>query len=175
MTAFADGWRGQVPVNAVTPPRGYQGGGFMPGQYNAVGQFHVEPDQALVFRFEAVDCRYWSFGVGHHRWFVSFDYRTRHCHLNSTQLRTSSDGAVYVVLAGTDPGVANWLDVDPRGFIFLRWQGVHAEEPARPDATLVPLADLRAHLPADEPLVSPDERADVIAQRRTGADRRFFG
>lgn len=173
MTAFADGWRAQVPVNAVTPPQGYQGGGFMPGQYNAVGQFSVPSDSALVFRFDPVPCRYWSFGLGHHRWFVSFDYRIRHCHLNSTQLRVSADGAVYVVLAASDPGVPNWLDCGgERGFIFLRWQGVRAAEPARPDATLVPLQAVRDHLPPGEPHVTGAERAATIAERRAAVDRR---
>jgi hypothetical protein len=175
MAAFADGWRGQVPVNGVTPPQGYQGGGFMPGQYNAVGQFAVSPAEALIFRFEPVPCRYWSFGVGHHRWFVSFDYRTRHCHLNGTQLRTSADGAAYVVLSASDPGVPNWLDVDPRGFIFLRWQGVRDTEPARPSSTVIPLAEVRDHLPPGEPHITPGQRARTIAERRAAVERRFHG
>ncbi|HTK66794.1 MAG TPA: hypothetical protein VL595_30755 [Pseudonocardia sp.] len=177
MAAFSQGWRGQVPRNAVTPPSGGKGGGFLPGQRNAVGQFEVNADEALVFTFDPVDARYFSFGIGHYRWFVTFDYRTLHSHLNSAQAHVSEDGRLRVVLAATDPGVPNWLDIDgqTRGFIFLRWQGVTGDGPPTPASTIVPLAEVRRHLPDGEPTVTPAERAATIAARRAAADRRFFG
>jgi hypothetical protein len=177
MADFSEGWRAQVPRNAVTPPSGGKGGGFLPGQRNAVGQFEIAADEALVFSFDPVDCRYFSFGIGHYRWFVTFDYRTRHCHLNSTQMHVSEDGRVHVVLAVTDPGVPNWLDIagQSRGFIFLRWQGVTVDGPPTPPSTLVALDELHHHLPDGEPLITPEKRAAVIAARRASVDRRFFG
>jgi hypothetical protein len=177
MAAFSDGWRAQVPRNAVTPPSGGKGGGFLPGQRNAVGQFEIGADEALVFSFDPVECRYFSFGIGHYRWFVTFDYRTLHSHLNSAQAHGSSDGRVHVVLAATDPGVPNWLDIDgqTQGFIFLRWQGVTGDGPPVPTSRIVPLDAVREHLPDREPIVTPSERASTITARRAAVDRRFFG
>jgi hypothetical protein len=177
MAAFADGWRAGVPLNAVTPPSGGKGGGFLPGQRNAVGQFSTGPEEALVFSFDPVPCRYFSFGIGHHRWFVTFDYRLRHSHLNATQMHVSADDRLHVVLAATDPGVPNWLDTagQSSGFIFLRWQGVTGDDPAVPASEIVPLDAVRDHLPAGEPVVTAAERTQVIAARRTAVNRRFFG
>jgi hypothetical protein len=177
MAAFADGWRAQVPRNAVTPPSGGKGGGFLPGQRNAVGQFEIAPHEALVFTFDPVPCRYFSFGIGHYRWFVTFDYRTLHSHLNSAQAHVSADGRVHVVLAATDPGVPNWLDIagQRHGFIFLRWQGVSGDGPPTPTSKIVPFEDVRKHLPDGEPVVNAETRAATIATRRAALDRRFFG
>lgn len=177
MAAFSEGWRRQVPRNAVTPPSGGRGGGFLPGQRNAVGQFEIDADEALVFTFDPVDCRYFSVGIGHHRWFVTFDYRTLHSHLNSTQAHISADGRLHVVLAATDPGVPNWVDVagQRQGFIFLRWQGVTGDGPPTPPSTVAALDEVRDHLPPGEPVITPPERAAVVAARRAAVDRRFFG
>lgn len=177
MTAFSEGWRAQVPRNAVTPPSGGKGGGFLPGQRNAVGQFEIAADEALVFSFDPVGCRYFSFGIGHYRWFVTFDYRTLHSHLNGSQMHASDDGRLHVVLAATDPGVPNWLDTagQAQGFIFLRWQGVTGDDPPTPPSRIVPLDGVREHLPPGEPVVDAAERARVMSARRAAVDRRFFG
>jgi hypothetical protein len=42
-----------------------------------------------------------------------------------------------------------------------------------PSVTKVPLAELRAHLPADTLAVSPEQRAATIAARRRAVHRRF--
>lgn len=177
MTAFAEGWRAQVPRNATTPPSGGKGGGFLPGQRNAVGQFDIGAGDALVCTFDPVPCRYFSFGIGHYRWFVTFDYRTLHSHLNSSQAHVSTDGRLRVVLAATDPGVPNWLDTagQRQGFIFLRWQGVSGDDPAPPHTSLVPLSEVRGQLPPGDPLIDAAERAATVAARRAAVDRRFFG
>lgn len=172
---FAARWRDTVPVNACTPPAAAGGGGFLPGQRNAVGQFDLAPDDALVVTVDPVPCRYMSLAIGHHRWFTSFDYRHHRCHLNGAQLRMSADGRQYLVLAATDPGVPNWIDTagHQSGFMFLRYQGVDGAEPGTPAFTVAPVAKVRDVLPAGEPVVSPEARAVEMAARRRALDRRF--
>jgi hypothetical protein len=174
---FAAGWRQSVPLNDVTPPSGGKGGGFLPGQRNAVGQYALGDAEALVISIDPVECRYMSVGIGHHRWFVSFDYRNRHCHINSAQALLSSDGRQHVVLSAADPGVPNWVDTagHGRGFMFLRWQGVAGGDPSAPDIAVVPTDAVRDRLPPGEPVVDAALRAATIAGRSRAVDRRFFG
>jgi hypothetical protein len=142
-----------------------------------VGQFEIAADEALVFTFDPVPCRYFSFGIGHYRWFVTFDCRTRHSHLNSVQTHLSADGRLHVALSANDPGVPNWLDISgqTQGFIFLRWQGVSGDGPRTTTSSIVPLHEVRDHLPPGEPVVDADTRVQAIAARRAAVDRRFFG
>jgi hypothetical protein len=76
------------------------------------------------------------------------------------------------VIAHVDPGVPNWLDVAglPSGVIQLRWN--RASDHPDPQVTKVPLAEVRSHLPADTPVVTPAERAESLRVRRRGAQMR---
>ena len=84
----------------------------------------------------------------------------------------SPDGKLRAVVALEDPGVPNWLD--PGGFkegtIYGRWYGCDSNP--TPTLKRVPLADLRKHLPADTPIVTPAERAETLAARVRACQRR---
>ena len=71
-----------------------------------------------------------------------------------------------------DPGVPNWLD--PAGFkegtIYGRWYD--CDPNPMPVIKRVPLAELRKHLPADTPAVTPQERAEKLRARVGAAQRR---
>jgi len=175
LDTFAATWRETVPVNATTPPAAGKGGGFLPGQRNAVGQFTLRRGEALVVIIEPVPARSLSLAIGHHRWFTSFDYRTRRCHLNRAQARVSSDGRLHFVVCATDPGVPNWIDTvgHERGFMFLRYQGLSGAEPTAPTFAVVPADEVRSLLPDDEPTVDATTRATDMDRRRRAVDRRF--
>jgi len=76
------------------------------------------------------------------------------------------------VISRLDPGVPNWLDKGdyPWGIIQMRWN--HADAYPDPTIELVPLAELRDHLPADTPVVTPEQRAEQLRARREAVQLR---
>jgi len=82
------------------------------------------------------------------------------CQETTTMMRFS---ALRFVISDTDPGVANWLDTanTREAFVFLRWQGLPAPLVAEdaPRIEVVPLSELRAHLPAGTRWLNATERA----------------
>jgi hypothetical protein len=93
--------------------------------------------------------------------------------VNGHQVRLDADGKVRLVLSRADPGVPNWLDpVDnPAGLAQWRWY-LTGGMPT-PVVHKVPFAELRSHLPADTPVVTPAERQAAIAARRRAVLGRF--
>jgi len=77
-----------------------------------------------------------------------------------------------MVVCRQDPGVPNWLDTAgyDKGVIQVRWNEC-SSQPC-PEAKLVKLTDLRAHLPADTPVVSAAQRDAALRTRRMGAQMR---
>ena len=128
------------------------------------------------FRIGRARGRHQGIQLGHH-WWESLDYANRQTSLTTDQAQLSSDGAYYFVIANTDPGVPNWLDTEgfSRGVILMRFDGLappEIPEEQHPRTKLVKSADVRAHLPADEPVVTAEQRASQLAQRRQHAQRR---
>jgi hypothetical protein len=76
------------------------------------------------------------------------------------------------VIALEDPGVPNWLD--PAGFkegtIYGRWYDCSSSP--TPTIKRIKLSELHEHLPADTPVVTPEERAEMLRRRVRAAQRR---
>ncbi len=76
------------------------------------------------------------------------------------------------VVSKQDPGVPNWLDKAdyPWGIIQMRFN----QGSDYPDPTIkkVKVTDVRDHLPADTPRVTPAQRAESLRRRREGAQLR---
>jgi hypothetical protein len=85
---------------------------------------------------------------------------------------SADDGGFRAVVAHADSGTPNWLDTEgrPEGMLTHRWIG---GPPAEITAKVVALAELRDHLPAGTPAVTPDERADEIRRRQSHAAWRY--
>jgi hypothetical protein len=134
--------------------------------------YDVGPDEALIIETEVPDARYWSVQLADFWWQTS-DYTYHHSSLNGHQVRLDADGKVRLVLSRADPGVPNWLDpVDnPAGLAQWRWY-LTGGMPT-PVVHKVPFAELRSHLPADTPVVTPAERQAAIAARRRAVLGRF--
>lgn len=134
--------------------------------------YDVQPGEALIVETEVPDARYWSIQLADHWWQTS-DYTYHHSSLNGRQVRLDADGKARLVLSIDDPGVPNWLDpVDnPAGLAQWRWYLTGAMP--TPSVRKVPLAELRAHLPADTPIVRPEERVAAISARKRAVHRRF--
>lgn len=151
--------------------------GGVPGRYMASGNFDLAPDEALIVRTWPSPGNYQGIQLAD-LWFSSLEYANRQTSLTGDQAQKSKDGSYYFVISATDPGVPNWLDTTGRrrGVILLRYDGMAGKtfDKARyPTATKVKLADLRAHLPADVPTMSPAERTKQIAERRRHVQQRF--
>jgi hypothetical protein len=96
----------------------------------------------------------------------------RQSSLNDVQAHIDSDGKFRAVICRLDPGVPNWLDKGdyPWGVIQMRWN--HANEYPDPTIQKVPFAEVREHLPADTPVVTPEARREQLRIRREGAQLR---
>jgi hypothetical protein len=139
---------------------------------NAWGHYELGPDEALIVEAIPADARYWSLHIGNF-WWESLDYASRHTSLNYHQAVLDDDGAFRAVVAHRDPGVPNWLDTmgHTKGPLLFRW--VVADHGPAAKTQIVPFDQIRDHLPAGTPTVTPDERAETIRRRRRGAQRRF--
>lgn len=167
MAGVAD--RGVINVVKVYD---YGGMGGLKGQVYVEGMYDLAPDEALILETDIpASVRYWSFLVTDDV-FATVDYHNRQASLNGHQARLDSDGRFRAVIAARDPGVPNWLDTAGyrRGIIQGRWE--RASSTPVTTALKVKLDDIRAHLPADTPSVTPAERDQLLRQRRLGAQWR---
>lgn len=146
--------------------------GGLPTQAYYDGIHEITDDEALIIETELpCECRYWQALVGDDR-FCTVDWVNRQSSLNDSQAHIDSDGRFRAVISRLDPGVPNWLDKAdyPWGIIQMRWN--RASDYPDPTMVKVPFADIRDHLPADTPEVSPTQRADQLRARREAAQLR---
>lgn len=161
---------GRVNRFEVTDYSGFTGSSWP--QVYLETPFEIAEDEALVIETEIPErVRYWSFLLADEL-FATIDFTTRQSSLNGFQARLDGDGRFRGVLSLRDPGVPNWLDTGGflRGVIQNRWN--QASSAPCPSMKRVKLADVRKHLPADTPVVSPAERDAILRRRRMGAHMR---
>ncbi len=78
------------------------------------GSWALGDDEALLVEVTPPDALYWSISLGNH-WWETIDYANHQSSLNGHQAVLDDDGAFRAVVAGRDPGVANWLDTAVEG------------------------------------------------------------
>ncbi|MGE0385580.1 MAG: DUF1214 domain-containing protein [Gammaproteobacteria bacterium] len=151
--------------NGLNPPITHPGGNSH--IWYGFGRFALAPDEALVLEFDAPQARLWSVQWLTSPWYENPDLVNRQTGLPSGEIHVDADGRVRIVLAGTDPRVPNWLDTSDhgQGYIVTRW--IWCEHGPEVTHRVLPLAQLRAHLPAGTPIVAPEARAAQLARRRT--------
>ena len=148
--------------------------GGLPKQAYYDGIHEITDDEALIIETALPkQCRYWQALVADDR-FATVDWVNRQSSLNDSQARIDADGKFRAVIAKRDPGVPNWLDKAdfPWGIIQMRWN--HGSDYPDPTLKKVPFAEIRKHLPADTPVVSPAERKERLRKRREGAQMRIL-
>jgi hypothetical protein len=146
--------------------------GGLPKQAYYDGIHELDDSEALIIETVLPEkCRYWQALVGDDR-FSTVDWVNRQSSLNDAQARIDSDGKFRAVISRLDPGVPNWLDKGdyPWGIIQMRWN--QATDYPDPTIKKVPFAEIRSHLPADTPTVTPEERKELLRVRREGAQLR---
>jgi hypothetical protein len=164
-----NGVKNRVGVNVFEPVR-YPMGLSKQVYWPAV--FELEDDEALIVETEMPKVTpYWNIQLND-PYFNAVEYVYRQSSLNGASARIDADGRFRAVIALADPGVPNWLD--PAGFkqgtIYGRWYDTDSYP--TPVIRRVPLDKVRDHLPADTPVVSPEERRRRIQTRVRGAQRR---
>ncbi|OBH10005.1 hypothetical protein A9X04_21245 [Mycobacterium sp. E3247] len=161
-----------APPNGFLPPIDRTDMGAAAENRPVIGRWELNPGEALIVEVEAPEGIYWSYSIGN-PWWETIHYGRHQSSLNAHQAAVDSDGLVRVVLSAEDPGVANWLDTagHSNGPIILRC--VRTTTAPTPATRVVPAADIRAHLPSDTAMVTPEERKSILAARRRAVRERF--
>lgn len=137
------------------------------------GLYDLRPDQALVVEIDApAPDAYLGFHLVNH-WLQSLDYVGRITSLNGRQVHVDGDGRIRYVLAHTDPGVPNWLDVTGHPWGGMLFRAALTASAAQPTARVVALGDVRASLPEETPIVDEYQRREQIRRRRAHVASRF--
>ncbi len=141
-------------------------------QLYASGNWHLAEDEALIIEMKSPKGLYWNIQLNN-SWHHSMDYQHRQVSLNGHQATVDDDGMLRLVIAHQDTGVANWLDTEglKKGSFSLRLNTVtdYSEASTR----VIPLSELKEHLPVSTRYLTQKERAEILRQRKLGIERRF--
>ncbi len=107
-----------------------------------LGQWKLDPDEALVIEATPPQCDYWNFQLAN-IWAESLDFENRPVHVNSGTATYREDGSFRLVVAHENPGVPNWIDPSHHhhGVMALRW--VRTDAHPKPSVRVVPLQSVR--------------------------------
>lgn len=142
------------------------GFGALAGQFYYECAFDLADDEALVIESPVpARCQYRSLILTNDI-FETIDWYNNHSSLNDAQALPDSDGKLRIVVSPGDPGVRNWLDTagHRRGVIQGRW--TECDSQPMPEVRKVKLAEVTAALPPDVAMVTPEERQEIIRERR---------
>jgi len=141
------------------------------GQTYTHGLIEIGPDEAWIAECEAPQgLSYWSAQLMDFA-YNSLEFPFRQCAVNSDLGARDRDGKLRIVVCDEDPGVVNWLDKNGYGKVQLRCRWIGSGHPTI-RTKVVPLRELRDHLPADTATISPQEREAMLRKRSIGAQMR---
>ena len=168
---YLEGARRAMAHNAFGPPSTPPGGA--PNIAYGGGWWVLGPDEALVVAHDRPDADYWGWTVHHRHRMDSGAFADHLTSTNGEQAHVDADDRVRLVVAATDPGGPNWIDTQgrPEGLLVYRYVGTRTRPV--PEAALVPVGDVRDHLPADHPVVTPADRVEQRAARRRAVLARY--
>jgi len=138
--------------------------GFGDQKYDAYA-FDLAEDEAVIIESDVPEVsRYWSFQLVTDAW-RAINPLKHQSNLNPHIASIDSDGKFRAVIADTDPGVQNWLDVGGhrRALVYTRWNG--CEPVPSPTARVVKLSELQQALPADTARITPEQRDIQLRER----------
>lgn len=169
--AFETGMRTSLEPNTFGAPFTAPGGGA--DIFYGNGRIDLRADHALLVELPAPQARYWSIQLYNEAWYESLDFDTRCTSRNNTQVHVDDDGIARFVVVARDPLVPNWLDLAGHERAFAHLRAVWCTAIAAPSTRVVPLPQLREHLPADHPVLTPADRARELTTRRLQVARRM--
>lgn len=87
-----------------------------------MGWYDLGDGEALVIEGRSPPCAFWNLCL----WnpcIQTYDYRYENVTINGGQTVYGADGSWRIVVAGTDPGVANWVSTagHRQGVLWFRW------------------------------------------------------
>ncbi len=152
---------------------------FLATQLQSVGYFQLADDEALVLTIDPGRARYFSVPVTND-WTITNNYWDEQTSLNVGQSIENPDGTYTIVVSPpSDPTVSNWVSTGGlnQGTISIRFQDfdpLSTVDPPTVSSQVVKIADLATVLPAGTVYVTPpDQRADQIAERQLGYNKRY--
>jgi hypothetical protein len=172
MMELTQWYRAHHPTNGLELSKKITKIGGLNNQFYYDGIYEIDDDEALVVETALPkQCRYWQILVADDR-FCTVDWFNRQSSVNDKTARLDSDGKLRVVVAKGDPGVPNWLDKADNRWGILQMRFNKASDAPEPTVSRVKLTEVRKHLPADTPVVTPEERRTTLAARREAAQFR---
>jgi hypothetical protein len=159
--------RAAGPLNTFSPPAGAARG--VQDIVYSHAFVALAPDEAMVVELDGRDAPWWGAQLYNRSWYEPLDFVHRAASRNQRQVAPTGDGPVTLVLAGRDPGVANWLDTEGREEVLatVRWWRPPRQPSLR--ATVVPIAELPEGLAG----VSPAARRAELRRRAAHAAWRY--
>ncbi len=146
--------------------------GGLAGQFYYEGAYELRDDEALIVEAKVpAKCLYRSIILTNDL-YETTDWYNNQSSLNDTQAGPDRDGVLRIVVSARDPGVPNWLDTGgyPSGVIQGRW--AECDSQPVPSVRKVALADVRRSLPADTPMIGPEQREHLIRERRAALQQK---
>lgn len=170
----------QAGVNKlIGPSKGDSEQATASHQWNVIGLFELEPDEAMVITIKAVTNALYHNLEAANPWLNTYEFIHHQSSLNSSQLVVDGDGYIRYVVSPSDPGVHNWIDTTGHtfGWIWCRWQEVNGEigPEHTPRVEIVKRFELPSLLPTDTVYISPAERKAKLAHRAALLKQRFAG
>lgn len=108
----------------------------------AMAPFELGEDEALVIEGRYPECAFANLVLWNQH-MQCFEFRDRQVSINRKQTVLEPDGSFRIVLAASDPGVANWLDTEGRASGTIFWRFLLPEgQPEKPTCTVVKLSEL---------------------------------
>lgn len=142
------------------------------GQFYYEGAYELADDEALISEVKVPETyKYWSIILTNDL-YETTDWYNNQSSLNDMQGIVDDDGVFRTVISAKDPGIYNWLDIAGyrSGAIQGRWFA--ASEKPMPTLRKVKTAEILAHLPASTRRISPEQRSEMLRNRRIAAQMR---
>jgi hypothetical protein len=146
--------------------------GGLTGQFYFEGAYDLKDDEALIIETPVPEkCTYHSLILTNDI-YETTDWYNNQSTLNGAQAPADKDGILRVVVSAKDPGVPNWLDTSgyPTGVVQGRWMEC-ATQPV-PTVRKVALGAVRQLLPRETPTITPQQRDQLVRDRRAALQQR---
>lgn len=151
---------------------------FLANQLQSTGHYQLADDEVLVLTIDPGTANYFIVPT-YNIWTITDDYWNQQTSLNNEQAIANDDGTYTFVISPTDPGAANWVSTGGlnQGAVSIRFQNLDPDpdnenSPRIVDQQVMTHEELRNFLPPED-FITEAERAEQLALRKAGYDRRW--